>query len=243
MSTFTHKLLDYLLLAQQDSILTDFEVAYNEVKFPCHKAIVTLYSSHVVQCLANNLSSYEVDENDEITTDDFISAMKSMYGKTLSLRGNNVLPFLFLSKSMGCSEFEQLCREVIRSSGSCNHGSVNTLLKKLEKDNYKDHQIIFHDAVFNFHKFLLATFSPYFRAKFSHQWEDTSSHTSDFTGLLQVSIATFSSFFKSFYNGVLSLSLENAFEYNHLAWYFQLSQLEQFTESFYCQVHSRLQVG
>ncbi|KAL0224592.1 hypothetical protein RCL1_002504 [Eukaryota sp. TZLM3-RCL] len=47
-----------------------------------------------------------------------------------------------------------------------------------------------------------------------------------------ISPSSFINFFTSFYTGKLEVNLENAFDLSHLAWYFQLSELEKFVNNF-----------
>ncbi|KAL0210675.1 hypothetical protein RCL1_005111 [Eukaryota sp. TZLM3-RCL] len=157
----------------------------------------------------------------------------ALYGRSLPLTNITVLSVLFLAKSLSCTEIAQCSHNVVTSWEQTIYiNPVATILSNLRCDVFKDHEIIFHDFSLKIHKFFFASISPYFKAKFTKQWLDSNDTTSDFSKLLQVSPSLFSNFFTSFYNGKLEVNLENAFEYSHLAWYFQLSELEKFVEDF-----------
>ncbi|KAL0217430.1 hypothetical protein RCL1_008011 [Eukaryota sp. TZLM3-RCL] len=213
--------------------MTDFETMCEEHRVPCHKAIVSSFCQRLNRLIQRNTDYYDVGEVDEASSQDLETVIRSLYSKSFQLNNDNVLGFLFLSKSLGCSELEVVCKTVVKSCVSSTFGpTIDTILNNLQSEEFKDHEIIFHDFLLKIHKFFFASISPYFKAKFTKQWLDSNDTTSDFSKLLQVSPSSFSNFFNSFYDGKLEVNLENAFEYSHLAWYFQLAELEKFVEDF-----------
>ncbi|KAL0210618.1 hypothetical protein RCL1_005054 [Eukaryota sp. TZLM3-RCL] len=233
MTTFYHKILDCILRAQREDLMTDFETTLEEHRVPCHKAIVSPFCQRLNRLIQKNIDYYDVGEVDDATSQDLEAVIRSYYGQPLSLTNDNSLMYFLFSKALYDSNLEVQCKVVIKKSVSSVYTiPLETILNNLQSDDFKDHEIIFHDFSLKIHKFFVASISPYFKAKFTKQWQDSNDSTSDFSMLLQVSSSSFSNFFTSFYNGKLNVNLENAFEYSHLAWYFQLSELEKFVEDF-----------
>ncbi|KAL0210406.1 hypothetical protein RCL1_004842 [Eukaryota sp. TZLM3-RCL] len=233
MSVFQHKSLDYLLLAQREALLTDFDIVFNETSVSCHKAIVSQSSQRLQKLIHKNHNDYDLPEFDDATIDDLTNLVRCFYGQSLDVTTPNALPLYFLSKSLSCAELATICKSVSANSSPKTHQiPSSTILKNLQNDEFKDHQIIFHDQSINIHKFLFASMSRYFKAKFTRNWQESEDTTTDFSKLLQVSPSSFFNFFTSFYDGKLEVNLENAFDHSHLAWYFQLSELEKFVQNF-----------
>ncbi|KAL0224682.1 hypothetical protein RCL1_002594 [Eukaryota sp. TZLM3-RCL] len=233
MPTFQHNLHDLLLNAHTQSINTDFEIIFNENSYPCHKAVVSQPSKRLNAVIQNNHHSYEIGEEDEASSDDLLALIHCFYGRALQITSKTALPLFLLAKSLSCFNLAFLCKSVIETrNDSDSQTSIATILENLSNDNFKDHEIIFHGKSLLIHKFLFAAISPYFKAKFSRNWQESEENTTDFTNLLQVSSLSFINFFTSFYNGKLEVTLENAFDFSHLAWYFQLSELEKFVNNF-----------
>ncbi|KAL0210387.1 hypothetical protein RCL1_004823 [Eukaryota sp. TZLM3-RCL] len=233
MSVFQHQSLDYLLLAQREALLTDFDIVFNETSVSCHKAIVSQSSQRLQKLIHKNQNDYDLPEFDDATIDDLTNLVRCFYGQSLDITTPNALPLYFLSKSLSCTELATICKSVSANSSPKTHQiPSSTILKNLQNDEFKDHQIIFHDQSINIHKFLFASMSRYFKAKFTRNWQESEDTTTDFSKLLQVSPSSFFNFFTSFYDGKLEVNLENAFDHSHLAWYFQLSELEKFVQNF-----------
>ncbi|KAL0217538.1 hypothetical protein RCL1_008119 [Eukaryota sp. TZLM3-RCL] len=233
MPTFQHNIQDYLLAAQKESLITDFTISFNEGHVSCHKAIISQASNHLHSLILNNQHEYHIDKSEEASFEDLVAVIQALYGRSLPLTNKTVLSILFLSKSLSFSELSQCSHNVVTSWQQTTYiNPVATILNNLRCDEFKDHEIIFHDFSLKIHKFFFASISPYFKAKFTKQWLDSNDTTSDFSMLLQVSPSSFSNFFTSFYDGKLEVNFENAFDYCHLAWYFQLSKLEKFVEDF-----------
>ncbi|KAL0210458.1 hypothetical protein RCL1_004894 [Eukaryota sp. TZLM3-RCL] len=233
MSIFQQKSLDYLLLAQREALLTDFDIIFNETSVSCHKAIVSQSSQRLQKLIHKNQNDYDLPEFDDATIDDLTNLVRCFYGQSLDITNPNALPLYFLSKSLSCTELATICKSVSANSSPKTHQiPTSTILKNLQNDEFKDHQIIFHDQSINIHKFLFASMSRYFKAKFTRNWQESEDTTTDFSKLLQVSPFSFFNFFTSFYDGKLEVNLENAFDHSHLAWYFQLSELEKFVQNF-----------
>ncbi|KAL0225392.1 hypothetical protein RCL1_003304 [Eukaryota sp. TZLM3-RCL] len=233
MPEFHHNVLDFLLNAQSMSLHTDFEINFNQERVPCHKAIVSQFSERLSSLIQNNQDSHEVDEYVEASYGDLLSLVQCFYGKTLAITSENALCLFLLAKSLSCSDLTSVCKSFVGTVKPIEYQiPVSTILEKLSNDNFKDHEIIFHDQSLHIHKFLFAAISPYFKAKFSRNWQESEENTTDFTKLLQVSPSSFINFFTSFYTGKLEVDVENAFDISHLAWYFQLSELEKFVNNF-----------
>ncbi|KAL0217623.1 hypothetical protein RCL1_008204 [Eukaryota sp. TZLM3-RCL] len=233
MALFQHNISDRLLLAQKDDVLTDFETFFQEHRVSCHKAIVSPFCQRLNLLIQKRFDYYDVGEVDDATFQDLELIVQSYYGQPLSITGENALSFYLLSKILSDSNLEVHCKLVLKKGTTFMYTiDIDTILNNLRCDEFKDHQIIFHDFSLKIHKFFFASISPYFKAKFTKQWLDSNDTTSDFSKLLQVSPSSFSNFFTSFYDGNLKVNFENAFEYSHLAWYFQLSELEKFVEDF-----------
>ncbi|KAL0224967.1 hypothetical protein RCL1_002879 [Eukaryota sp. TZLM3-RCL] len=233
MPEFHHNVLDFLLYAQSMSLHTDFEINFNQERLPCHKAIVSQFSERLSSLIQNNQDSHEVDEYVEASYGGLLSLVQCFYGKTLAITSENALSLFLLAKSLSCSDLTSLCKSFLGTFKESEYQTpVSTILENLLNDNFKDHQIIFHGQSLHIHKFLFVAISPYFKAKFSRNWQESEENTTDFTKLLQVSPSSFINFFTSFYNGKLEVNLENAFDFSHLAWYFQLSELEKFVNNF-----------
>ncbi|KAL0217709.1 hypothetical protein RCL1_008289 [Eukaryota sp. TZLM3-RCL] len=233
MLTFQHNIANSLLVAQKERFLTDFDISFSNQSLSCHKAMVSPYSQRIHSLIQRNVDSHDVSEVDYASFEDLESLILSIYSRSLSLTNANALGFFLLSKALGCSELESLCVTVLTKTSPTTFGpSIDTILNNLRYDEFKDHEIIFHDFSLKIHKFFFASISPYFKAKFTRQWQDSNDTTSDFSKLLQVSPSSFSNFFTSFYDGKLEVNFDNAFEYSHLAWYFQLSEFEKFAEDF-----------
>ncbi|KAL0225551.1 hypothetical protein RCL1_003463 [Eukaryota sp. TZLM3-RCL] len=235
MVTFTHNSLEYLLRCLRETLLTDFELTFNDQTVSCHKAIVSQSSRRLQTLIQKNQDSYDLGDDDEASIEHLLSIIKSFYGEVLDLNAQNALPIVFLSKSLSCSDLSSACKNFVQAHDQAKQSyqmSMKTILENLSNDNFSDHQIIFHDQSLHIHKFLFAAISPYFKAKFSRNWQESEENTTDFTKLLQVSPSSFINFFTSFYTGKLEVNLENAFDFSHLAWYFQLSELEKFVNNF-----------
>ncbi|KAL0210328.1 hypothetical protein RCL1_004764 [Eukaryota sp. TZLM3-RCL] len=233
MSVFQHQSLGYLLLAQREALLTDFDIIFNETSFSCHKAIVSQASQRLQKLIHKNQNDYDLPEFDDATIDDLTNLVRCFYGQPLNLTTSNALPLFLLFKSLSCTDIANECKQVLEMSIPKTHQiPTSTILKNLQNDEFKDHQIIFHDQSINIHKFLFASMSRYFKAKFTRYWQESEDTTTDFSKLLQVSPSSFFNFFTSFYDGKLEVNLENAFDHSHLAWYFQLSELEKFVQNF-----------
>ncbi|KAL0225400.1 hypothetical protein RCL1_003312 [Eukaryota sp. TZLM3-RCL] len=233
MVTYTHNSLEYLLRCLRETLLTDFELTFNDQTVFCHKAIVSQSSRRLQTLIQRNQDSYDLGDDDEASIEHLITIIKSFYGEVLGLNSDNTLPIAFLSKSLSCNDLSAKCKEVVKTlTLSKFQTNVETILENLSNDNFSDHQIIFHDQSVHIHKFLFAAISPYFKAKFSRNWQESEENTTDFSKLLQVSPSSFINFFTSFYTGKLEVNLENAFDFSHLAWYFQLSELEKFVNNF-----------
>ncbi|KAL0224674.1 hypothetical protein RCL1_002586 [Eukaryota sp. TZLM3-RCL] len=233
MVTYTHNSLEYLLRCLRETLLIDFELTFNDQTVSCHKAIVSQSSKRLQTLIQKNQDSYDLGDDDEASIEHLISIIKSFYGEVLALNAESTVPLLFLSKSLSCSDLNSACKNFVKTHDhTVFQMSMKTILENLSNDNFSDHQIIFHNQSLHIHKFLFAAISPYFKAKFSRNWQESEENTTDFTKLLQVSPSSFINFFTSFYNGNLEVNLENAFDYSHLAWYFQLSELEKFVNNF-----------
>ncbi|KAL0224861.1 hypothetical protein RCL1_002773 [Eukaryota sp. TZLM3-RCL] len=233
MVTYTHNSLENLLRCLRETLLTDFVLTFNDQTVSCHKAIVSQSSKRLQTLIQRNQDSYDLGDDDEASIEHLISIIKSFYGEVLDLNCDDTLPIVFLSKSLSCSDLSAKCKEVVKTFTPIKFQTkVETILENLSNDNFSDHQIIFHDQSLHIHKFLFVAISPYFKAKFSRNWQDSEENTTDFTMLLQVSPSSFINFFTSFYTGKLEVNLENAFDFSHLAWYFQLSELEKFVNNF-----------
>ncbi|KAL0224890.1 hypothetical protein RCL1_002802 [Eukaryota sp. TZLM3-RCL] len=233
MVTYTHNSLEYLLRCLRETLLTDFELTFNDQTVFCHKAIVSQSSRRLQTLIQRNQDSYDLGDDDEASIEHLITIIKSFYGEVLGLNAENTVPLLFLSKSLSCNDLSAKCKEVVKTLTLGKfQTNVETILENLSNDNFSDHQIIFHDQSVHIHKFLFAAISPYFKAKFSRNWQESEENTTDFSKLLQVSPSSFINFFTSFYTGKLEVNLENAFDFSHLAWYFQLSELEKFVNNF-----------
>ncbi|KAL0225474.1 hypothetical protein RCL1_003386 [Eukaryota sp. TZLM3-RCL] len=235
MITYTHNSLEYLLRCLRETLLTDFELTFNDQTVSCHKAIVSQSSRRLQTLIQKNQGSYDLGDDDEASIEHLLSIIKSFYGEVLDLNAQNALPIVFLSKSLSCTDLSSACKNFVQAHDQTKQSyqmSMKAILENLSNDNFSDHQIIFHDQSLHIHKFLFAAISPYFKAKFSRNWQESEENTTDFTKLLQVSPSSFINFFTSFYNGNLEVNLENAFDLSHLAWYFQLSELEKFVNNF-----------
>ncbi|KAL0212653.1 hypothetical protein RCL1_006279 [Eukaryota sp. TZLM3-RCL] len=233
MSVFQHNSLDCLIQAQAEALVADFNVIFNETSVSCHKAIVSQSSQRLQKLIHKNQNDYDLPEFDDATVDHFNALVSCFYGQSLNLTSSNALPLYFLSKSLSCTDIATECKKVVEQTTSITHQiPTSTIFKNLQNDEFKDHQITFHDQSINIHKFLFASMSRYFKAKFTRNWQESEDTTTDFTKLLQVSPSSFFNFFTSFYDGKLEVNLENAFDYSHLAWYFQLSELEKFVQNF-----------
>ncbi|KAL0217677.1 hypothetical protein RCL1_008257 [Eukaryota sp. TZLM3-RCL] len=233
MSAFTHHIVSQLLHSLQTSLLTDFSITLNDVSIPCHQAIISQESTRLSTLIQKGSSEFTIDVWEEASPNEFNKFVDILYGKSCTFNQQNALAFFLLSKTLCCDELANTCSSVLKSFTDCKYFiPVERILENLKVDEFKDHEIIFHDFSLKIHKFFFASISPYFKAKFTKQWQDSNDTTSDFSKLLQVSPSSFSNFFMSFYDGKLDVNLENAFEYSHLAWYFQLSELEKFVEDF-----------
>ncbi|KAL0217657.1 hypothetical protein RCL1_008237 [Eukaryota sp. TZLM3-RCL] len=231
MSVFEHNISDPLLLAQKEDLMTDFETMFQEHPIPCHKAIVSPFCQRLNRLIQKNIDYYDVGDVDDATSQDLEAVIRSYYGQPLSLTNDNSLMYFLFAKALSDSELEVQCKTVLKKCVASEYViPVDTILNNLRSDVFKDHEMIFHDFSIKIHKFFVASISPYFKAKFTKQ--DSNDTTSNFSKLLQVSPSSFSNFFNSFYDGKLEVNLENAFEYSHLAWYFQLAELEKFVEDF-----------
>ncbi|KAL0217421.1 hypothetical protein RCL1_008002 [Eukaryota sp. TZLM3-RCL] len=233
MSLFVHEVSSKLLYSLQTSLLSDFVITLNDVSIPCHNAIVSQECGRLAPLIQKGFSEFTIDVWEEASPNEFKLFVQVLYGKPCTFSHQNALAFFLLSKTLGCDEIAIVCNNVIKSGNSCKYSiPFEEILENLKVDVLKDHQIIFYDFSLKIHKFFFASLSPYFKAKFTKHWLDSNDTTSDFSKLLQVSPSSFSNFFTSFYDGKLEVNLENAFEYSHLAWYFQLSELEKFVEDF-----------
>ncbi|KAL0217513.1 hypothetical protein RCL1_008094 [Eukaryota sp. TZLM3-RCL] len=231
MSIFQHHILHYLLQAQKEGLMTDFETLFQEHRVSCHKAIVYPFCQRLNSLIQKNIDYYDVGDVDDATSQDLEPVIRSYYGQPLSLTNDNSLMYFLFAKAMSDSELQVQCKTVLKKCVASEYViPVDTILNNLRSDVFKDHEMIFHDFSIKIHKFFFASLSPYFKAKFTKQ--DSDDTTSDFSKLLPVSPSSFINFFISFYDGKLEVNLENAFEYSHLAWYFQLSELEKFVEDF-----------
>ncbi|KAL0217307.1 hypothetical protein RCL1_007888 [Eukaryota sp. TZLM3-RCL] len=233
MSVFTHDIVSQLLHSLQTPLLTDFSITLNDVSIPCHRAIISQESTRLSTLIQKGSFEFTIDVWEEASPNEFKKFVEILYGKSCTFNQQNALAFFLLSKTLCLNEMASICSNVLKSGDSCKYFiPVERILENLKVDEFKDHEIIFHDFSLKIHKFFFASISPYFKAKFTKQWQDSDDTTSDFSKLLQVSPSSFSNFFTSFYDGKLEVSLDNAFEYSHLAWYFQLSELEKFVEDF-----------
>ncbi|KAL0220801.1 hypothetical protein RCL1_000655 [Eukaryota sp. TZLM3-RCL] len=233
MVLFQHKILDSLLEALSSGIFSDFELLYKEQRIPCHKAIVSPSSSFLRSLIHKNQDLFEIEQDDDATESDLSVFVQLLYGKSLDINNKNVLPLYLLSKSVSCPSILSHCRTVIQTSNSKGFQiPISDLLSNMKEDEFKDFSITFYDFSLKIHKFLFASISPYFKTKFSRKWQESEDNITDFTGLLKVEPSSFSSFFNSFYNGKLEVNLDNAFDYSHFSWYFQLSELEKFCNNF-----------
>ncbi|KAL0217260.1 hypothetical protein RCL1_007841 [Eukaryota sp. TZLM3-RCL] len=233
MTTFAHTLKDCLGLALKQELLTNFEILFLGHHLSCHRSVVSSFFHRINGSIEQYLDTYDVGEVDFASFEDLQLLVLSLYAEPISVTNTNALGFLFLSKSLACSELEKVCVDVLRTFTATTFGpSIESILNNLRSDEFNDHEIIFHDFSLKIHKFLFVSISPYFKAKFAKQWLHSNDTTSDFSKLLEVSALSCSNFFNSFYDGKLEVNFENAFEYSHLAWYFQLAELEKFVEDF-----------
>ncbi|KAL0220329.1 hypothetical protein RCL1_000183 [Eukaryota sp. TZLM3-RCL] len=233
MPTFEHKLAKLLVSAQALSIHTDFVISLAETSVPCHKAIVSQYSTAVLSLIQNNHDSFEVDEDDDISSRDLILLVHYFYGASLQLSQDKALSLYLISRSLSCQNFSSLSKKALSNwTSQVIQNPIVNILHNLVTDGFKDHDLVFNDFSLKIHKFLFASISPYFETKFSRKWQESEENITDFTGLLKVEPSSFSSFFNSFYNGKLEVSLENAFDFSHLSWYFKLSELEKFCNNY-----------
>ncbi|KAL0217556.1 hypothetical protein RCL1_008137 [Eukaryota sp. TZLM3-RCL] len=233
MSIFIHNTTSKLLYSQDTSLLTDFSLTLNDVLVLCHKAIISQQSSRLSSLIQKDLSEFAIDVWEEASPNELKLFVEVLYGQSCTFTPQNSVSLFLLSKTLGCDEIATLSYYVLNSTNSCKYFiPVERILENLKVDEFKDHEIIFHDFSLKIHKFFFASISPYFKAKFTKQWQDSNDTTSVFSKLLQVSPSSFSNFFTSFYDGKLEVNVENAFEYTHLAWYFQLAELEKFVENF-----------
>ncbi|KAL0225113.1 hypothetical protein RCL1_003025 [Eukaryota sp. TZLM3-RCL] len=233
MPLFLHDVCSKLLQALQTALLADFSVTLNDVSIFCHRAILSQQSSRIASVILKGFSEFSIDVWEEASPKELRQFIELLYGKSSTFCNQNSVSFFLLSKTLGCDEIATLSYSVLKSSNSCKYFvPVERILENLKVDEFKDHEIIFHDFSLKIHKFFFALISPYFKAKFTKQWQDSNDDSSDFSKLLQVSPSSFSSFFSSFYSGKFEVTLENAFDFSHLAWYFQLSELEKFVNDF-----------
>ncbi|KAL0227588.1 hypothetical protein RCL1_003732 [Eukaryota sp. TZLM3-RCL] len=235
MTTFSHNTIECLLRCLKETMLTDFELTFNDQTVLCHRAIVSQSSKRLQTLIQKNQDSYDLGDDDEACIDHLVSIINSFYGEVLDLNADNTVPLLFISKSLSCSDLSAACKNFVKTHDQPSQSyqlSVEMILQNLSNDHFQDYQIAFNDRSLHIHKFLFAAMSPYFRTKFSRNWQESEDNCSDFSKLLQVSASSFSNFFDSFYTGKLEVNLENAFDYSHLAWYFQLSELERFCNNF-----------
>ncbi|KAL0220166.1 hypothetical protein RCL1_000021 [Eukaryota sp. TZLM3-RCL] len=233
MHFFEHNLLECLSQCQENCICCDFNLSFKDVHFPCHKAIISLSSSSLRSVIEKNQDCFDLGEYDDATVDDFKLLLVSFYGQPIYITTNNALSLYLLSKPLACLEISSQCQNVLKTSTPATHQSpLSTLLGGLKNDTFKDFKLLYNNVSLQIHKFLFASISPYFKTKFSRKWQESEENLTDFTGLLKVEPSSFSNFFNSFYNGKLEVNLENAFDYSHLSWYFQLSELEKFVNNF-----------
>ncbi|KAL0217971.1 hypothetical protein RCL1_008819 [Eukaryota sp. TZLM3-RCL] len=233
MSVFQHNILQALKTAQEEAIQSDFQLVINEQPINCHKVIISHDSKRLNSAIQKNQDSFDVGDYDDVTVNDLVTLLHSFYGQTLTITNDNGLPLYLLSKALSCSYLANLSQTVLKTCSSSKYKvKLEEIMSNLKQDDLKDFEIVFHDVVIRIHKFLFAAISPYFRTKFSNNWQESEENCSNFTNLLQVSPSSLSNFFTSFYDGKLEVTLENAFEYSHLAWYFKLSELEKFVHNF-----------
>ncbi|KAL0217043.1 hypothetical protein RCL1_007526 [Eukaryota sp. TZLM3-RCL] len=235
MSTFTHNILQILLSAQSTPIHTDFYVMVNEEQIPCHKAILSHSSKLLNSLIEKNQDSYDLPEGTEASLDDVVAIIRSFYGQELPVSEHNALPVFEVSKILASSELSTLAKTVItKVSPSTFSIPLPSILSNLSFDQFKDHSVVYKDTTIKIHKFLLTSAVPYFQTKFSLNEIDqyTNDPISDFSQLLKVEENCFASFFKSLYDGEITVTTENIFDYNHLAFYFKLSEFEKFTKNF-----------
>ncbi|KAL0220377.1 hypothetical protein RCL1_000231 [Eukaryota sp. TZLM3-RCL] len=244
MTIFQHKILDALLYAQRLPLASDFEIFFNNINIPCHKAIVSQSSNLLKNLIQQNRTSYQVDDYVEASQDDIIALIRCFYGQPLHLSNDNALSLFLLAKSLSCSELETECKSVVKSSTASTHTKqLSTLLSQLSGDTFRDYCITYNQASLNVHSFLLASVSPYFyelltkkqcekeqemsqsNGEVSHKY---TSPAIDFSKTLKVSCDSLFNLLRSLYDGSLEITLDNVFEFYHLSKLFKMQELNQF---------------
>ncbi|KAL0217951.1 hypothetical protein RCL1_008799 [Eukaryota sp. TZLM3-RCL] len=184
--------------------------------------------------LQNRGDVFLLDNYVDATESELLALVQSCYGKSLSLSQENSLPLFLLSKSLAFDGLLTASQAVLKSFSETSFEiPLSTIMSRLKNDHLTDFELVFHDQSITLTLTLTLTLKHKgTQTKFSRNWQESEENCSNFTELFKVSPSSFADFFTSFYDEKLEVTLENAFDYSHLAWYFKLSELEKFVNNF-----------
>ncbi|KAL0221021.1 hypothetical protein RCL1_000875 [Eukaryota sp. TZLM3-RCL] len=240
--TFNHNSLQALKDCLDNLLHPDFSLSYNDCSLQCHSALVSppsqLLASLVAERTYDHTMETDIDASDNVLN----SIVSTFYGQPLILSKDNILDVLYLSWNLKALDLYKFAKESVQNNlfvaSNQKHTTfqfpISQIISNLANDCFKDQKVVYKDKCIQFHKFLLASVSGWFKKKWSHNWQgyDFIENTSEFTDKLHVNQDCFETFFKSIYTGQLVLSTENVFDYSHLACYFEFDDLTKFINEF-----------
>ncbi|KAL0229277.1 hypothetical protein GEMRC1_013896 [Eukaryota sp. GEM-RC1] len=221
MSIFTFVHDSALHVAQESSLLTDFEIIFKSTHLHCHKAIVFQFFNRIA---STTQQQYIIPEDEvEGSIGDLLSIIQSFYGCPLSLSEKNSVEVYELARHFKFTDLAMSARLVLKEfSPTTFQIPTSTLLTNLAADNFTDFVVQYHDQAFNTHRFLLATVIPYFNQLFA---DDPSTTFLDLSQHLTIDSKSLVLFFQSVYAVELSITLENVVDLFSIASFFNLNEL------------------
>ncbi|KAL0225111.1 hypothetical protein RCL1_003023 [Eukaryota sp. TZLM3-RCL] len=228
-TTHQNGTLQRLLDLQQNTILTDFNIIFNNQTLPCHKAVAVLASNAIASCVVFNEFCLFVPESVRTTPQVIESVIDSFYGVPFTVNHKNALAVYECSRFLDMSLLFDVSETVINNFQPKTYNtSLDSVLSHLQNDQFRDFSLVYKSVTIKFHKFLLAAVCPIFLSRFELQPGDNEWNLTDF---LTIQESSFNQFFSSFYSDCITITIENLFDISHLAFYFQMSSLESCCDS------------
>ncbi|KAL0211892.1 hypothetical protein RCL1_005518 [Eukaryota sp. TZLM3-RCL] len=224
-----HGILERLLNQRRNATLTDFELIYKDQRIPCHKDIVSILSSTIGEQTDATLVIEPLLAENDATTDVLEAVTEALYGQPLEIN-INVLEVIDFATSLRLGELVSLCTQSITSRTDKTFvSSFTSILERLQNDHHREFSLVYRNITITIHRFLLAALCPIFLSRFALEPDDNEWNLTDF---LTVQESSFEDFFTSFYRDEVAITLDNLFDFSHLAFYFQMPALVSSCDSF-----------
>ncbi|KAL0242981.1 hypothetical protein GEMRC1_005544 [Eukaryota sp. GEM-RC1] len=235
-STITTKLCNL----RKDGVLIDSSISLHDDEFPCHSAVVSLFSDLLKTKL---FSSSKVDDLDLLLlllpdSSLFFKVLDSFYGISVSFPSSDLHPLGVLVSYLKYTPLSDFLHSLVQSGMNfretftfqLNHDVIVSNFRKFAPS---DVSITYKEVHIQTNTLILVAMSATFLNQFSTSFIDSNdrkiTYESEFEGVEE---EIFEQFFNFFYSDSIKLDISNVLSFYQLSFYFQVPELLEACKKF-----------